>query len=424
MQMNRIAAALCVAGMLAPVAAFATDGYFQPGYSVKSVGMGGVGIAMAQDALAAAANPAGMVQLGDRFDGGLTVFAPNRSATIGGANYDGNAKSSFLIPELGVNHMIDPTMSLGLSIYGNGGMNSGYMSIAQSGTGLMDGAGVDLQQMFISPSLAWTFAPGQTVGVALNLVEQTFRANGLQNFENPALTANPAGLSDNGHDWSHGIGARLGWIGQLTPNLALGATWQPKTTMTGFGSYNGLFADNGEFDIPANYGVGVRWDATPQWTVAADVERIEYSGVGSIGNSSAGLMAMATGQSTGPKLGQAGGPGFGWSDVTVVKLGVAYAMNEQLTLRAGYNHTDNPVSSANVFFNTVAPGVVQDHMTLGLSYAINKQIEISADYVHAFKNSVSGYAPQFNNLGQVVGQTPETLSMYQDALGIGIGYKF
>jgi len=38
----------------------ATDGYFAHGYGVKSQGMGGVGIALPQDALAAAANPAGM----------------------------------------------------------------------------------------------------------------------------------------------------------------------------------------------------------------------------------------------------------------------------------------------------------------------------------------------------------------------------
>ncbi len=42
MQLKKLAAALFVAGVIAPGAANATDGYFQPGYSVKSVGMGGV----------------------------------------------------------------------------------------------------------------------------------------------------------------------------------------------------------------------------------------------------------------------------------------------------------------------------------------------------------------------------------------------
>jgi long-chain fatty acid transport protein len=44
----------------------ATDGYVEHGYGIKSQGIGGVGIALAQDGLAAAANPAGAVFLGDR----------------------------------------------------------------------------------------------------------------------------------------------------------------------------------------------------------------------------------------------------------------------------------------------------------------------------------------------------------------------
>jgi long-chain fatty acid transport protein len=40
--------------------------------------MGGVGIALPQDALAAATNPAGMGLIGDRIDLGATWFRPIR----------------------------------------------------------------------------------------------------------------------------------------------------------------------------------------------------------------------------------------------------------------------------------------------------------------------------------------------------------
>ena len=62
--------------------------------------------------------------------------------------------------------------------------------------------------------------------------------------------------------------------------VTLGATYQTKTKMGKFTKYNGLFADQGSFDIPSNYGVGVAVKATPETTVAFDVERINYSGVG------------------------------------------------------------------------------------------------------------------------------------------------
>lgn len=421
MQLKKLAAALFVAGVIAPGAANATDGYFQPGYSVKSVGMGGVGIALPQDALAAAANPAGMALIGNRVDGGISLFRPNRQADINGTTYSGNDTSNFLIPEIGANYMINPTMSVGLSMYGNGGMNSGYSTIQNSGTGLMNGAGVDLQQMFISPSFAWRVTPTQTIGVAVNLVHQSFRANGLDNFVQ--ASSSRQNLTGNGHDSSNGVGVRIGWIGQLAPGFSLGATYQPKTHMSSFSKYSGLFAGGGSFDIPANYGVGFAWQPNQQWTVAGDVERILYSGVAAIGNTSTTFCSPATYPNC-YLLGTSNGPGFGWTDVTVVKLGVAYAVDPSLTLRAGWNHSDNPVTTQNVFFNTIAPGVVKDHLTLGLTYALSNQMEISADYVHAFKNTVTGQAPQFNQQGQMTGAATEALSMYQDTLGVSIGWKF
>ena len=92
----------------------ATNGYFQHGYGVKSQGMGGVGIALPQDALAAATNPAGMAFIGNRYDLGVNIFRPEReSEIIGNGNpmfsdgrYDGNETEFFLIPEFGYNKVL------------------------------------------------------------------------------------------------------------------------------------------------------------------------------------------------------------------------------------------------------------------------------------------------------------------------------
>ena len=54
--------ALSVSGLLASPAVFATNGYFGHGYSTKEKGLAGAGVAYSQDSLAAATNPAGMVQ--------------------------------------------------------------------------------------------------------------------------------------------------------------------------------------------------------------------------------------------------------------------------------------------------------------------------------------------------------------------------
>ena len=45
--------------------------------------------------------------------------------------------------------------------------------------------------------------------------------------------------------------------------VTLGATYQTKTKMGKFSQYSGLFAEQGSFDIPSNYGVGAAVKATP-----------------------------------------------------------------------------------------------------------------------------------------------------------------
>ena len=120
MKINKIVVSLFTAGLMASPLANATNGYFAHGYGMKAKGMAGVGIALPQDSIAAATNPAGMVLLGDRMDLGLDLFKPTRGADIAGNNcgpgcsldctYDGNGKSLFFIPEIGYNKMLSSDM--------------------------------------------------------------------------------------------------------------------------------------------------------------------------------------------------------------------------------------------------------------------------------------------------------------------------
>ena len=407
---------------LAPSAAHATNGYFSHGYGVKSQGMGGVGIALPQDAIAAASNPAGMALIGDRMDMGMTWFRPQRESEISGnqfpgvdGTYEANDKENFFIPEFGYNRMMNDNLSLGVTVYGHGGMNTSYeRPIPLLGTSK---AGVDLAQLFIAPTLAWKVTPSQTLGVSLNLAYQRFEARGLQNFQ--AVSSSLGNVTNNGHDSSYGAGVRVGWTGQVTDSLTLGATYQSKTKMSAFDDYKGLFAEDGDFDIPSNFGVGLAFKATDKLTLAADVVRINYTDVDSVANNSlANLYA-------GHPLGASNGPGFGWNDMTVYKLGVSYAWSSELTLRAGYNHGKQPIERSQTLFNILAPGVPEDHITLGATWTLPNKGELSVAYMHAFENTVDGrnsIPPGFPPAGMGGGNAD--LKMYQDSLGIAYGWNF
>ena len=415
--MRKALLAAAVAAALAPLAAHATTGYFQHGYGIKAKGMGGVGIALPQDSLAAATNPAGMALIGNRLDLGVDWFKPDRGAEIVGnavpgvnGKYDGNDTASFLIPEFGYNRMLNPNLALGVSVYGNGGMNTDYKTSPFSGFGGSSPAGVDLMQLFISPTIAWK-GGAHAIGASLNLAYQRFEARGVGVFA--PFSSDPNNLSDRGHDDSTGWGVRVGWTGQVLPSLTLGATYQTKTEMSKFDKYKGLFANQGEFDIPENYGVGVAWKATPAFTLAADVLRINYGDVAAVGNPINCLF-------TGCQLGGPNGAGFGWQNTTVYKLGIAYAWSPSLTLRGGYIKLKQPIPQSQTFFNILAPGVVEDHLTLGATWQVSRESELSIAYMHAFENEVKGSG----SIPPAFGGGEANLRMSQDALGIAWGWKF
>jgi long-chain fatty acid transport protein len=97
-------------------------------------------------------------------------------------------------------------------------------------------------------------------------------------------------------------------------------------------------------------------------------------------------------------------------------------VNDALTLRGGYSYNENPISSSDVTFNILAPGVIQHHLTAGASYAFGRQ-EFSAAYMYGVHNSVSGES-RFVALGQAPPGTREIISMHQNSFGLQYSYKY
>ena len=422
--MKRKILAVMTAAALAPAAAFATTGYFQHGYGLKAKGMGGVGIALPQDGLAPATNPAGIGFIGSRMDLGLDWFQPDRKSEIAGntfpgvnGNYDGNGRKGFLIPEFGISRSLGQNLAIGLAVYGNGGMNTTYKTSPFTGFGGGSPAGVDLTQLFIAPTVAFKPNPNHSFGVSLNLAYQVFSADGLQPFATAANSVAPGNVTNRGDDSSTGWGLKFGWTGKVSDAVTLGATYQTKTRMSKFDKYKGLFAEGGDFDIPEHYGLGIAVKATPKFTVAADIQQINYGKVKAVGNPVDCFFAGAC------QLGAANGPGFGWRNTTVYKLGLSYEWSKDLTLRAGYVTLRQPIPSTQTLFNILAPGVVEDHLTFGATWAIDGNKELTVGYMHAFNKKINGTNSIPPGAPPGFGGGNANIQMKQDSLGVGFGWK-
>ncbi len=435
--MMRGAALAAAAVLLAPMA-HATNGYFAHGYGMKAKGMAGAATAMAEDTFGGANNPAAMVWVGNRIDFGADLFSPRRRVERSGSTgfgglYNGSADSDsnyFVIPEFGYNRMIDPDLSLGVTVYGNGGMNTDFNSslpgpaFAPSCGGapsnMLFGCGrlgVDLMQLIIAPTAAYKLNASHSIGISPLFGYQRFKVDGLQAFDELGFSGSPGNTTNRGYDDATGWGVRIGWMGRVSDTVVIGAAYSSKIRMSKFDKYRGLFAEQGDFDIPENYSVGIAVKVTPATTVAFDIQRINYSGVRSVAN---GVTNSLVNPAADP-LGSANGSGFKWRDQTVYKLGVQHQVQPNLILRAGFNYGESPVRGDfdSVTFNIIAPGVVEKHLTLGLTWTLADKSELTVSYMHAFRNTVTG--PSATSLLGVGGN--ESLRMYQNSIGIAYGWK-
>lgn len=371
----------------------ATEGYFLEGYGTREKGVGGAGVADSRDPLSLSINPAGLVDVGHQYTLGLTAFSPDRGYWTSGPGFVApgpvqSGRGLFPIPNGGYSRPIDEKSAWGVAVYGNGGMNTTYSPnytsqffgsplCPQTGVYCGRNAGVDLNQAFITAGYAQRFG-NLSIGFAPVLAVQIFKARGLAVF-GPFSSA-PNELTDHSYNWSVGAGVRAGLQYRLTDKFRIGVAGSSPIWMSPFENYKGLFANQGDFDIPANITAGVAYDVLPTLTLLADWKHIFYSQVPSVGNWST-LQAP---------LGVMNGPGFGWSDIDVIKVGAEYRGFDKLALRLGYSYNNNPINSRDVTLNILAPAVTKHHISGGLSYYVTPSSSIDLAAVVSPQGTVSG----------------------------------
>jgi len=493
---SRHRAALLAPALLALAGpAGATNGYFSHGYSVAQRALGGAGTAYAADALTVATNPANIAFLPERFDLNLGLFSPRRWYTAGergtnagagifavDAGRQDSVREAFAIPALAYVSPLGQRGAWGLALYGNGGMNTDYrggsalfgqnLAAAEArcqgafgggpplpgtsdpmnlcGNGAVT-ASVDLIQLFVVPSYAHRVLDSSSVGIAPVLAAQRFTAKGLKAFAR--FSNAPDRVSEAGYSYSYGAGARIGATFAEIPYVTVAASYQSRIHMTPFDEYAGLFAGEGDFDIPSNWNAGVTVGIGSRHRVLLDYQRVNYSEVPAVGlpldpnrfvNQCALPRLAGNTDRNDACLGSATGPGFGWRDVRTVKLGYELTLGD-LRLRAGYSQNGQPIPADEVLFNILAPGVPEEHFTAGFAWALGDAWGLEMSTTYARNHPVTGKNPLSNSTADPAvlaaelvaptgataddfGSDPDdqdiTLEMEQFEVMFGVSYSF
>jgi len=163
-----------------------------------------------------------MVWVGSRFDIGVDLFSPKRSAERTGAVAPGpgfaaingsvdSGETLFFVPEFGYNRMLGADKSVGITVYGNGGMNTSYSGGQLAPNTVCGGfnptpgptktynllcgsgnLGINLEQLTFAPTFAMKANENHSFGASLLISYQKFKAEGLDGFWQFTHTAHPA----------------------------------------------------------------------------------------------------------------------------------------------------------------------------------------------------------------------------------------
>jgi len=441
--------ALCAAILpLIPLTVGATNGMNMEGYGPIAAAMGGASMAYDNGSAAMMNNPAtlGMMKEGDRLDAFFGFLGPDVESEAGGmtAKSDGTA---YYMPAVGYLRKRED-LTYGIGLYGQGGMGTEYGSdsFMSMGAGLENRTELSVGRV-IAP-LSFNVNDKLTVGGSLDFVWAGLDLRMAVSEAQFADMANPmaqnigsasgslvnafgtmyepfggTGISqlnyayfdysnDNrfsGKARGYGAAGKIGAAYKINKQLTVGATYHSETNlgdmetdgakvqMSVNANFGGGYQDyvipvSGkikvkDFQWPSTYGIGAAFQATDKLMLAADIKRISWADT----MQNFRMVFSADAAQANPLAGGFAGLDLDatlyqrWDNQTVYQLGGAYQIDKQLTLRAGFNHADNPVP--NSYLNALFPAIVEDHLTAGFGYGFNEKQSIDFSLQHAFEVS-------------------------------------
>jgi long-chain fatty acid transport protein len=387
--------------------------------------MAATAIAYPLDAMCAAYNPAGIVWVGDRIDGGFAWLHDTGSATVSGntlpailgvnGKFKGMRTKDIYAGEGGFTKTFCCDCfqwAVGLIIYNRNFQKTTYHHfLPLFGT---THAGLEYLNETISPVAAVRFWDCHSFGVSMDWQISRLKVNGLQNFDNATFSAHPGHVTNKGYSWSQGLTATIGYRWQVTDGIAVGVTYRPRTKMHKWNKYIGFMAQ-GRVDIPEKIGAGIAVDVLPCVTAAFDWEHIRWNNVRALHNPLLPNLFNS-------KLGDKNGVGFGFRNQDYYRVGLEYRHSEIWTFRIGFRHANTPIRKSQTAVNILTLDLVEDFLTVGATWAMTPCNEFSFFYAYGFEHTVNGKnaippgAPFFG--GNV------KLKERKQALAFGWGWKY
>lgn len=374
----------------------------------------------------------------------VTISSPGGKQT-----YNSNA-DAFFMPAFGYIRKKN-NLSYGLAMFGQGGMGTHYSSESSlsAGSGKEVHSCVSVGRVIIP--LSYQISKQLSIAATLDFVwagmslEMPMSGAQFADLTTPEMqhsgTASgslmnsmmPFMMAGYGLDWAHfsfnsdtqltgealGIGyaAKLGMLYVVNDKLNIGLTYHTQTRLSDLETENAtmsfqmstqnpppgyppvfpamLTGDIAvvDFEWPSVYGMGISYKVTDKLKLSLDIKSIQWSDV-----MEGFTMKFTTNQDPGNDMSSMGGSNMQgqdlvaslyqyWDNQLVISVGGEYLLNENIALRLGLNHGNNPIPDQ--YLNPLFPATVENHLTGGFSVNVSDRSRLDFAASIGFRKEAS-----------------------------------
>jgi len=235
---------------------------------------------------------------------------------------------------------------------------------------LLDRAQPGLQRTVVAPSLAHDWGDRGTVRLTGVFAYQRFASLGRGR-----RVGQWAPIPSWWNDSSYGVGARLDVGSAFADRFSWNVGYQSRVGMGVFANYRGVFADRGDFDIPASANAGLGYALTRNFNVDIGVQRVQYSAITPFTSSNLPTRFLAL-------LGDSSSPIFKWRDLNVYSIGWTLHDDDVGIVQLRYTTRQQPLPTSRLLESALAPATANDTISLGWSraFSANTSLSLGASY--------------------------------------------
>ena len=229
-----------------------------------------------------------------------------------------------------------------------------------------------IQRTVVAPSLSRGWGDSGNVRLTGVLAYQRFASLGLGTAASDGWAPAPGWYGDQ----SYGAGARIDVSNALSERLSWNVGYQSRVGMGAFANYHGVFADAGNFDIPASATAQLRYALSPSLSIDIGVQRVMYSSIEPFTSSNLPTRFLAL-------LGDGSSPDFAWRDLDVYSVGWTLHNAKIGDIELRYTTRQQPVPTSRLLENALSGAIANDMVSLGWSRAFS---------AHSSLNFMASYA--------------------------------